>query len=227
MATRSEPTVGGDDSGFSLIETMIAMAILATGLLSMAGVFIMGLSQLAGSSASLIAREKAREAVESVHTARDIRTLAWCEIRNVGSRDRLRGRRRGRVPHRRPAASHGGRRMAWSTPATTAKSPKCRSGPARTDPGHRRRYRTPMTNYTRQIKIADHSSGRMARPNPNLAPGDGHHWFHGGPVAADLHADDLTSRRFPEARTMRISGIVEPLPAADIANRASRSSSCS
>ena len=51
----------------------------------MAGVFIMGLSHLAGSSASLIAREKAREAVESVHTARDIGTLAWCEIRNVGA----------------------------------------------------------------------------------------------------------------------------------------------
>ena len=64
---------------------MIAMTILATGLLSMAGVFIMGLGQLAGSSASLIAREKAREAVESVHTARDIRTLAWCRIRNVGT----------------------------------------------------------------------------------------------------------------------------------------------
>ena len=39
-----------DERGFSLIETLIAMAILATGLLSLAGVFIMGLNHLAGSS---------------------------------------------------------------------------------------------------------------------------------------------------------------------------------
>ena len=56
MAARSEQRHPGD-AGFSLIETMIAMAILATGLLSLAGVFVVGLNHLAGSSASLIARE--------------------------------------------------------------------------------------------------------------------------------------------------------------------------
>jgi len=72
------------ESGFSLVETLIAMGILATGLLSLAAVFAMGLNQLAGSSASLIAREKAREAVESVHTARDTRVITWAQIRNTG-----------------------------------------------------------------------------------------------------------------------------------------------
>ena len=76
---------GASDAGFSLIETMIAMSILATGLLSLAGVFIMGLNHLSSSSASLIAREKAREAVESVHTARDTRVITWCQIYNVSS----------------------------------------------------------------------------------------------------------------------------------------------
>jgi type II secretory pathway pseudopilin PulG len=73
------------ESGFSLIETLIAMGILATGLLSLAAVFAMGLNHLRGSSASLIAREKAREAVESVHTARDMRIITWAQIRNAAN----------------------------------------------------------------------------------------------------------------------------------------------
>jgi hypothetical protein len=73
------------EAGFSLVETVIAMGILATGLLSMAGVFALGLANLAGSSANLIAREKAREAIESVHTARDTRVITWGQIRNVSN----------------------------------------------------------------------------------------------------------------------------------------------
>jgi hypothetical protein len=72
-----------DERGFSLIEAMVAMGILATSLLSLAAVFAMGLRHLSGSTPALIAREKAREAVESVHTARDTRLLRWSQIRNV------------------------------------------------------------------------------------------------------------------------------------------------
>ena len=75
----------GDDGGFSLIEVLISMAILATGLLSLAAVFAMGLGHLGTSSSAMIAREKAREAVESVHTARDSRIIRWCQIYNVGA----------------------------------------------------------------------------------------------------------------------------------------------
>ena len=73
------------EGGFSLIEVLISMAILATGLLSLAGVFVLGLNHLSSSSSAMIAREKAREAVESVHTARDTRVIRWCQIYNVGA----------------------------------------------------------------------------------------------------------------------------------------------
>jgi prepilin-type N-terminal cleavage/methylation domain-containing protein len=73
------------EEGFSLLEVMFAMSILAAGLLSLAGVFVLGLRHLSSSTAALIAREKAREAVESVHTARDTRVIRWCQIYNQGA----------------------------------------------------------------------------------------------------------------------------------------------
>jgi prepilin-type N-terminal cleavage/methylation domain-containing protein len=68
--------------GFSLIEVIVATGILATGLLSLAGVFSLGMIHMAGSTPGIIAREKAREAVESVHTARDTGNTPWDKIRN-------------------------------------------------------------------------------------------------------------------------------------------------
>jgi hypothetical protein len=69
--------------GFSLIEVVVATGILATGLLSLAGVFSLGMLHMAGSTPGVIAREKAREAVESVHTARDTGNVPWAKIKNV------------------------------------------------------------------------------------------------------------------------------------------------
>jgi len=69
--------------GFSLIEVVVATGILATGLLSLAGVFSLGMLHMAGSTPGVIAREKAREAVESVHTARDTGNVPWAKIKNL------------------------------------------------------------------------------------------------------------------------------------------------
>jgi prepilin-type N-terminal cleavage/methylation domain-containing protein len=78
---------GQDQRGFSLIEAVVAVSVLAIGLLGLAQAFVLGLSHLSTSSSNLIAREKAREAVESVHTARDTRVITWARIRNEAAVD--------------------------------------------------------------------------------------------------------------------------------------------
>jgi prepilin-type N-terminal cleavage/methylation domain-containing protein len=154
------------EAGFSLIETMIAMAILATGLLSLAGVFIMGLSQLSAGSASLIAREKAREAVESVHTARDTKTIAWCQIRNYGTTtgcaDGAQGRFLTGAQELKTPGADGLVNTADDGAVEVLDGPGADNVLGTSDDTH-----TPLTNYRRQIDIEDilMSNGQ---PNPNL-----------------------------------------------------------
>lgn len=71
------------NDGFSLIEVMIAMVIMTVGLMSLVGVAAVGVQRVGQSSPMLIAREKAREAIESVHSARDTGELAWAKVRNT------------------------------------------------------------------------------------------------------------------------------------------------
>lgn len=69
--------------GFSLVETMVSLGILATGLLSAAAVLSQGMQRVAGSPAQVVATQKAAEAIESVYAARDSHVLTWAQIRNV------------------------------------------------------------------------------------------------------------------------------------------------
>ncbi len=75
-----------DERGFSLLEVLVSMLLLTGALLALAQVFTLGLAHASTSSANLVAREKAREAVESVHSARDTRALTWGQIRNATAR---------------------------------------------------------------------------------------------------------------------------------------------
>ncbi len=77
----------GRDEGFSFIELIVALSILMVGLLGLAQVFYFGMAIVGTSSSQLIAREKAREAIESVHTARDTRVITWAAIRNAAAPD--------------------------------------------------------------------------------------------------------------------------------------------
>lgn len=73
------------DQGFTLVEVMVSMLVLTTGLMGLLGVFTLGIQRVSGSTPALIAREKAREAVESVHSARDTGEFAWNTILNVSA----------------------------------------------------------------------------------------------------------------------------------------------
>lgn len=74
------------EAGFSLIEVLVSMLLLTSSLMGIAQVFMVGMTHASASSPNLIAREKAREAIESVHTARDTRVITWARIRNVTPR---------------------------------------------------------------------------------------------------------------------------------------------
>jgi prepilin-type N-terminal cleavage/methylation domain-containing protein len=76
----------GNQAGFSLVEVLVSMLLLTSSLMGIAQVFMVGMTHASASSPNLIAREKAREAIESVHTARDTRTITWSRIRNVTAR---------------------------------------------------------------------------------------------------------------------------------------------
>jgi type II secretory pathway pseudopilin PulG len=70
-------------SGFSLLEAMIAIVILSFGILSLAAVYAQGIQVASMTQMDYIAEKKAEEAVETIFAARDSKLLAWTNIRNV------------------------------------------------------------------------------------------------------------------------------------------------
>lgn len=82
-STPAPAPVVGSERGFSLIEVLAAMFILTAGLLPLVGVFTFSVRQITASTPMLVAREKAREAIESVHAARDTGEASWPTIRNA------------------------------------------------------------------------------------------------------------------------------------------------
>jgi prepilin-type N-terminal cleavage/methylation domain-containing protein len=71
------------ESGFTLLETMIAMVILSFGILSVAAVYTQGIQASNSNQMSFIAQQKAQEAMETIFTARDSGTLTFASIANV------------------------------------------------------------------------------------------------------------------------------------------------
>jgi prepilin-type N-terminal cleavage/methylation domain-containing protein len=70
-------------TGFTLLEVMVAMAVLSFGILSLVSVFSQGLTNSFQAQIQFIAQQKAREAMETIFTARDTKVLTWAQIANV------------------------------------------------------------------------------------------------------------------------------------------------
>jgi type II secretory pathway pseudopilin PulG len=72
-------------NGFGLIEAMVAGIILIVGLAALAGLFAQSLNNLQYTREDLIAKQKAREALEAVYTARNDSTIGFAGIQNVNN----------------------------------------------------------------------------------------------------------------------------------------------
>ena len=70
------------ERGFTIIETMIAIAIMSIGILTLIAAFASAVSTTQTSQENLIARQKAMEAMESVYTARNSQQIAFAQIAN-------------------------------------------------------------------------------------------------------------------------------------------------
>jgi hypothetical protein len=71
------------ERGFGLIEAMIAAGVLVVGLAGVAALFAQAIQFLQYTREDLIAKQKAREALESVYSARNDSTIGFAGIQNI------------------------------------------------------------------------------------------------------------------------------------------------
>ena len=71
------------NKGFSIPEVMVAMFILTVGLISVLALFSTAVDTMSSAQDDLIAKQKAREAMESVYTARESTQLSFNSINNT------------------------------------------------------------------------------------------------------------------------------------------------
>ena len=72
-------------TGFGLLEAVISAVVLVIGLVALAGLFSQSLASLQNTREDLIAKQKARESLEAVYSARNDATVGFAGIQNVSS----------------------------------------------------------------------------------------------------------------------------------------------
>ena len=71
--------------GFTIIETMIAMAIMGIGIVTLIAAFATAVNVTANAQQDLIARQKALQAMESIYAARNSQQITFAQIANVSN----------------------------------------------------------------------------------------------------------------------------------------------
>jgi len=74
-----------NNDGFSLLEVLIAMSVLTIGLLALLGLFSIAVGAVQHAQEDLIAKQKAREVLEGIYTARNDASIGWGQIQNVSA----------------------------------------------------------------------------------------------------------------------------------------------
>jgi prepilin-type N-terminal cleavage/methylation domain-containing protein len=73
------------DQGFTLIEVMVAIVVMAVGLLAVIATFAVAIAHTQSAEEDLIARQKVLEAMESIYTARNAQQIPFAAVANVAS----------------------------------------------------------------------------------------------------------------------------------------------
>jgi hypothetical protein len=85
FSQRRRGTRVSSKAGFGMLEATIASVILVVGLVGLAGLFSQSLTFLQYTREDLIAKQKARETLESVYSARNDATIGFAGIQNVSN----------------------------------------------------------------------------------------------------------------------------------------------
>lgn len=71
------------ESGFTLLEVMIAIVVMTVGLLALMASFATAIAATASAQEDLIARHKALDAMESIYTARNSQQIPFASVNNT------------------------------------------------------------------------------------------------------------------------------------------------